>query len=103
MEQRKFRNYSEEFKLAAVQKYLDSEKGYAALCQELDIKDTKTLRTWVKKFKAGEILEDRRGKSTISYLSKSPDEFKSPAEEIVYLKAERDYLKKLYRSLLGKE
>lgn len=103
MVERKFTTYSTGFKLAAVQQYLAGGKSYATLCKELDIKDTKTLRCWVKKFQAGLTLEETRGKTISSRRGRPRSKFASLEEEIAYLKAERDYLKKLYRSRFDRE
>ena len=62
MPERKFVTYSKEFKVMAAKLYLEGEKSYKTLINELGIKDTKTLRGWVGKYKRGESLEERRGK-----------------------------------------
>jgi len=93
------RTYSKEFKEEAVQRYLNGEGSYRALTIRLGLKDKRQLRNWVARFRAGESLEDnRRGES-----GRPRTHFSSIEEELAYVKAERDYLKKLYRSRFGKE
>jgi hypothetical protein len=44
-----------------------------------------------------------RGKQTGGRKGRPRTKFASVEEELAYVKAERDYLKKLYRSQFGKE
>jgi len=99
----KFITYSKEFKEMAAKLYLEGEKSYKTLIDELGIKDTKTLRSWVGKYQRGESLEEGRGKKSGSQQGRPRTEFASLEEELAYVKAERDYLKKLYRSRFGHE
>jgi len=64
MPTRQFVTYSEEFKVEAVRRYLEGDKGYRALAKELGIKDSKTLRSWVAKYERGESLAETRGRKT---------------------------------------
>lgn len=100
--------YSLELRLAAVQRYLDGGLGYRKICEQFGIKDKKQLRQWVSRFQNGESLEDRRScKHARGTYSWHPGprrtKFASVEEELAYVKAERDYLKKLYRSRFGHE
>lgn len=103
MSDRRFVTYSKEFKEMAAKLYLEGGKSYKTLIEELGIKDTKTLRTWVGKYQRGESLDEGRGKKTGSQRGRPKTAFASIEEELAYVKAERDYLKKLYRSRLGHE
>lgn len=103
MTKRKRITYSAEFKEKAVRLYLEGEESYRALAERLGIPDKKTLRTWVGKVQRGESLEDGRGKHHAARRGRSKTTFESLEEELSYVKAERDYLKKLYRSRFGKE
>ena len=103
MSNRKNNSYSSEFKKEAVQRYLAGDQSYQSLSEELGIRDKKQLRTWVAKVKRGETLEDMRGKHAAGPKGRSRTKFASIEEELAYVKAERDYLKKLYRSRFGKE
>ena len=89
--------YSEEFKFKLVQEYLNSDSGYKAICKKYNMTDTKNLRTWVKQY-----LTTKKEAQVLAN-STTKKEFTSKDEEIQYLNAEVAYLKKLYRSLHGKE
>ena len=67
MSDRRFVTYSKEFKEMAAKLYLEGGKSYKTLIEELGIKDTKTLRTWVGKYQRGESLDEGRGKKTGSH------------------------------------
>lgn len=95
--------YSPAFKEEAVRLYLEGGRSYQRLAEELGLKDKKTLRSWVAKVKRGESLEDGRGKTTGFQRGRPRTQFASAEEELAYVKAERDYLKKLYRSRFGHE
>lgn len=103
MSNRKNNSYSSEFKKEAVCRYLTGNQSYQSLSEELGIRDKKQLRNWVAKVKRGESLEDMRGKHVGSRKGCSRTKFASLEEELAHVKAERDYLKKLYRSRFGKE
>ncbi len=103
MSNRKNNSYSSEFKKEAVQRYLTDNQSYQSLSEELGIRDKKQLRNWVTKVKRGESLEDMRGKHVGGRKGRSRTKFASLEEELAHVKAERDYLKKLYRSRFGKE
>lgn len=103
MSDRKNKRYSKEFKEEAVQQYLAGDQSYQSLSEELGIRDKKQLRTWVAKVRRGESLEDMRGKHAGGRKGRPRTKFSSIEEELAYVKAERDYLKKLYRSRFGKE
>lgn len=96
-------NYSIEFKEDAVRRYLDGEGNYAQLARQLGIRDAKRLRTWVSKVRQGESLEDMRGKASGVGKGRPRTKFDSLEEELAHVKAERDYLKKLYHSRFGHE
>ena len=96
--------YSSTFKEEAVRLFLQGGRSYQQLCEELGIKDKKSLREWVAKVNSGKSLEDGRGKTSHSeHRGKPKTKFSSVEEELSYVKAERDYLKKLYRSRFGHE
>jgi len=95
--------YSLEFKEEAVRLYLEGHDGYRQICVKLGIKDKKTLQEWVARVKNGESLEDGRGKSKNHRKGRPRSRFASAEEELAFVKAERDYLKKLYRSRFGHE
>jgi transposase-like protein len=95
--------YSKEFKEEAVRLYLEGKGSYRQLCGQFGIKDKKSLRSWVAKVERGESLEEGRGKATHSRPGRPRTKFDSLEEKLAYVEAERDYLKKLYRSRFGHE
>lgn len=99
----KLTTYSQEFKEEAVRLYIEGEGGYKKIAAQLGLKDTKTLRNWVKKVQQGESLEDMRGKTIGCRAGKPRTKFASFEDELAYYKAESAYLKKLYRSRFGHE
>lgn len=62
MLERKFITYSRKFKKMTVRRYLGDGKSYKAVIEELDIKDTKTLRSWIGKYQQDESLDEQRGR-----------------------------------------
>lgn len=103
MSERKWNTYLPAFKEEAVRRYLEGGQSYRQTCEELGIKDKKTLRQWVAKVKNGESLEDGRGKSARPRRGRPRTSFETLEEKLAYVEAERDYLKKLYRSRFGHE
>ncbi|WP_429748714.1 MULTISPECIES: IS3 family transposase [unclassified Bacillus (in: firmicutes)] len=92
-----FQPYTEEFKRKAVMLYVNGEKSYQILANELGLRSPTQLKDWVKKHKQGEPLADQRGGESrelnpFHRLSKTT--FKSIEKERDYLKAQVEYLKK---------
>lgn len=102
MTKRTHTDFSKEFKEEAVRRYFEGTKGYRLLTKELGIKDCSTLKAWVAAVRRGEELEGSRSKSR-NFTGHPRREYSSIEEELEYVKAERDYLKKLYRSRFGQE
>ncbi|PKG21622.1 transposase [Niallia nealsonii] len=99
-----FQHYTDEFKLKAVMKYINGNKSYAILSEELGIKHCTQLKVWVKKWKAGESFDTRSiGTSTNPLKGRPRTKFKSVEEERDYLKAQVEYLKKQYPNLIKEE
>ena len=101
MLKRKFITYPQEFKEDAVRQYLQGNKSYRQLTEELGIKDAKTLRSWVSKVKNGETLEEGRGKAKGTRRGRPKTNFSSIEEELAYIKSERDFFKALCEAKLG--
>ncbi len=95
--------YSKEFKEEAVRLYLEGRSSYRDLCEQLGIKGKKSLRSWVAKVARGESLDEGRGRATGSLRGRPRTQFASTEEELAYVKAELEYVKKLYRSRFGHE
>jgi len=90
--------YSPAFKEKAVRLYLEGGRSYRQICEELGIKDKRSLRTWVAKAQRGDLLEDGRGKHEGSRRGRPHTKLESLEEKLAHVEAECDYLKKLYRS-----
>lgn len=90
--------YSVDYKIKAIEMYLSGKHGgLEKICQFLKIKSSKTLRTWVKKY-------SRNGASELVSMSGKKSGFNkgrprirkmSVDDELIKLKAENSYLKKL--------
>jgi transposase len=93
-----FIQYTEQLKGEAIRLYesgvssREVAKQYIrSKCQVLD---------WVKKSQNGGSLEDGRGKNTFTFHKGRPKtKFASLEEELAYVKAENEYLKKQYPNL----
>ncbi|MFY0331126.1 transposase, partial [Bacillus sp. YIM B13410] len=49
-----FQHYSKEFKMKAVKMYEEGNKSYQLLSEELGIKSSTQLKSWVRKFREGQ-------------------------------------------------
>ncbi|ANA81475.1 MULTISPECIES: transposase [Paenibacillus] len=94
-----FQSYTEEFKLRAVQCYLEGSMSYQAVADKLGIRSCTQLKTWVRKYRDGEVFDTRKG-SGGPMKGRPRTTFSSIEEERDYLKAQVDYLKKRYPNLL---
>ncbi|MGD7665616.1 transposase, partial [Brevibacillus laterosporus] len=59
------KTYSKDFKLKAVQLYLNGEQGYKTLTRDLGISDPSILRGWVNHYRKEGIqgLDENRGRT----------------------------------------
>ncbi|AWP27273.1 transposase [Paenibacillus sp. Cedars] len=94
-----FQSYTEEFKLRAVQCYLEGSMSYQAVADKLGIRSCTQLKTWVRKYRDGEVFDTRKGSGS-PMKGRPRTTFSSIEEERDYLKAQVDYLKKRYPNLL---
>lgn len=97
-----FQHYTKE----AVKMYEEGNKSYHLLSEELGLRSSTQLKNWVKKYREGKSFEDQRGKDTKSdnpFIGRPKKTFKSVEEERDYLKAQVEYLKKLYPNLHGED
>ncbi|CCF14383.1 transposase family protein [Brevibacillus laterosporus GI-9] len=93
----KFKCYSEEFKLKAVNLYQERGMSYKAITKALGIPSSTQVRQWVRKFNSGEGFMDKRGKSRSGnhpFIGRPRTKFSTVEEERDYLKAQVEYLKK---------
>lgn len=95
--------HSAESKYKAVQMYLECGLGYKRVANELNIPEA-SIRRWVKYYEnegmAG--LEEKRGKSKSLSKGRPRKNLLSPEEELIRLRAENEYLKKLWVLQRGK-
>lgn len=94
-----FQTYTEEFKMKAIQTYLDGIESYKVVAGRLGIRNCTQLKVWVRKYRIGEPLDTRKG-LTSPMKGRSRTTFSSIEEERDYLKAQVDYLKKRYPNLV---
>ena len=91
-------NYSKEFKLSVVKRYLDGIGGYGSVAKEMGVKSDTQVRSWVIKYQElGKVAfdEETRGKAKGGRKGRPKTNFSSLEEENKYLKMEVEYLKKL--------
>ncbi|WP_026693102.1 helix-turn-helix domain-containing protein [Peribacillus kribbensis] len=93
-----FQKYTEEFKLKAVDMYMNGEGSYDSLSAHLGLRSPTQLKNWVNKIEEGKKLSDQRGKLATGRLK---TKFQSVEEERDYYKAQVEYLKKQYPNLHG--
>jgi transposase len=97
-----FKQYTDEFKLAAVQEYMKGSSSYKMVAEKLEIRNCTQLKVWVKKWLNGEAFDVRAEKTPNPLTGRPRTIFSTVEEERDYLKAQVDYLKKRYPNL-GKE
>ncbi|MNY25137.1 Transposase [compost metagenome] len=95
-----FNQYTEEFKLAAVQEYLKGSSSYRRVAELLDIRHCTQLKVWVKKWQSGESFDVRTKSKSSPRAGRPRTIFNTVEEERDYLKAQVDYLKKRYPNLV---
>lgn len=90
-------SYTTEMKLKAVQMYIEAGMGYKRVARELNIPEP-SVRRWVKRYEkeGASALEEKRGKTKGLTKGRPRKNPLSPEEELVRLRAENEYLKKLW-------
>jgi len=89
-------SYSEELKMQAVQLALEGNISYREVARQLDIRNKTQVEVWVKRFREGQPLQQE-----IVRKGRTRTKFASVEEEMAYLRAEIEYLKKRYPNLHG--
>ncbi|PUA40832.1 transposase [Paenibacillus elgii] len=91
------KTYSVEFKQKAVNMYLKQGMGYKSIAKELGITH-RSVQRWVKYFQEEGVkgLEEKRGKTTGPLKGRPRTREQSVEEELHRLRAENEYLKKLW-------
>jgi transposase len=97
----KFQHYTPEFKTEAVRLYEEGGMSYQSVAQHFGIRNNTQVKQWVKKHRKGESFETVRKQTTAWRKGRPKTKFASVEEELAYVKAERDYLKKRYPNLHG--
>jgi transposase-like protein len=92
--------YSEDFKAEAVRLHVEEGMNPYQIARMLGIRSKTQVQQWVKKYQDGALQEDLRGK-TAWRKGRPKTKFSSLEEELAYIKAENDYLKKRYPNLHG--
>ncbi|WP_274651344.1 transposase [Paenibacillus humicola] len=92
-----FIQYTEQLKSEAIRLY-ESGVSSREVAKQLNIRSKCQVLDWVKKSQNGVSLEDGRGQNTFR-KGRPKTRFASLEEELVYLKAENEYLKKQYPNL----
>jgi len=90
--------YSKDFKLEAIEMYLDKGFSYEQVAIKMKIKSHTQVRNWVEKFKTlGKSAFDleTRGRSKGNRKGRPKKNFSSLEEEVKHLRMEVEYLKKL--------
>lgn len=91
------RTYDVEFKHKAVKMFIDDKMGYKTVAKALGIND-KMVRRWVAHFEREGLagLDEKRGKASGVAKGRPNVHPMSQEEELLRLRAENEYLKKLW-------
>lgn len=94
------KNYSKEFKLLIIEKYLQGGITLEQLAIEFEIPSKTQVYNWVKKYKKDGVKAfelETRGRHNIKKicLEEPKIKFSSIEEELIFLRIENNYLKKL--------
>ncbi|MNN00085.1 Transposase [compost metagenome] len=89
-----FRQYSLELKMEAVRLVNEEHISIREVAKQLGIRNKSQVQTWAAKYRTGEILEP-----TTARRGRLKTKFSSMEEEMAYLRAEIEYLKKQYPNL----
>ena len=94
----KFSSYSDEFKAEAVRLYEEEHLTYRTIVEILGLKSHTQVAEWVRKSRANK-TSTKQSRVSAAIGGRQKINFSSTEEELAYVKAERDYLKKLYQTL----
>lgn len=89
-----FRRYTLELKTEAARLVNEEQKSVREVAHQLDIQNKSQVQVWAAKAKQGKSLAP-----ATSTHGRKKTTFSSLEEEIAYLKAENEYLKKQYPNL----
>ena len=101
----KYTSYSKDFKIKAIKRVLINQESIICVAIDIGLTSKTILQRWLKKYKENcyNVIENKRGRKpkTITKIKRSKkiltkeDKIKDLEKEILYLKAENEYLKKL--------
>jgi transposase len=89
-------SYSQELKLPAVKLVTEENMAYREVARRLGIRNKSQVEVWVKRHREGQPFEQ-----TAFRQGRPKTKFASMEEEMAYLRAEIEYLKKRYPNLHG--
>ena len=89
-----FRQYSLDVKMETVRLVNEEHMSIREVTKHLDIRNKSQVQSWVMKYRAGETLQP-----TTTRQGRPKTKFSSMEEEMAYLRAEIEYLKKQYPNL----
>ena len=109
----KNRAYSKEFKLQAINRILINHESINSVAIDIGLISAGILHNWLSKFKENgyNVVEKKKGRKPKSMTKpkknekvlSEKDKIKQLEDEIIYLKAENEYLKKLKALVLERE
>ena len=109
----KNRYYSKEFKELTINRVLTNNESISAVAIDIGLSSTGILINWIKKYKENcyNFIEKKKGRKpkTMTKIKKNnksktnEEKIKDLEKEILYLKAENEYLKKLNALVQEKE
>ena len=109
----KNRAYSKEFKLQAINRILINHESINSVAIDIGLISAGILHNWLSKFKENgyNVVEKKKGRKPKSMTKpkknnkvlSEKDKIKLLEDEIIYLKAENEYLKKLKALVLERE
>ena len=101
----KNRNYSKKFKLQIINRILISHESINSVALDIGLVSSSILHNWLSKFKENgyNVIEKKKGRKPKSMtkpkkndkILSEKEKIKQLEDEILYLKAENEYLKKL--------
>lgn len=97
----KNRLYSKEFKLQTINRVLINHESFNSVVLDIGLASAGILYNWLSKFKENgyNLIENKKGRKPKSMTKpkkiSEKDKIKQLEDEIIYLKAENEYLKKL--------
>lgn len=96
-----FSSYPSELKAEAVRLHEEEHLSYRTIARILGVKNKTQIVKWIARARCNQSFDDLRGSSTAWRKGRPKTKFSSIEEELAYVKAERDYLKKRYPNLHG--